>query len=373
MTSPSRFQFNDDDARTVRRARPLLISITGGPGSGKTYSALRLGAGAQRVLGGNMRVVDTEHGRALHYQEQFGFRWTELGAPYSPDHYRAAIDFALDKRDSVIVVDSMTHEHTGEGGVLDMAQGYIDRAIQRKNMDPESDAAFAEAQKLKWTSMIDPKRQRLMLNQRIVDAGAEAIFIFCYRAKEKMKPGAGGKPVDMGWQAQTTSDLPYEMTVRFLLEPGSDGRPNLRPDTEFEKLSIKMPQMFRDWFQPGLQLNEDLGEKLARWSREHVGVGSAAAAPGGPDRGAAPPTPASSPRAPAKSQHAREWIAKFVKKGVRESQVLAVLQRGKIEDVTAADERTMAAWLAGLSKGTETLEDLFGQIEDRGDDPLMEG
>jgi hypothetical protein len=87
-----------------------------------------------------------------------------------------------------------------------------------------------------------------------------------YRADDKSKPGAGGKAIHVGWQAETTSKLPYEMTIRFLLEPGADGRPSLNPDTEFERMSVKLPEMFRGWFKPGLQLDEDLGEKLARWS-----------------------------------------------------------------------------------------------------------
>ena len=46
-------------------------------------------------------------------------------------------------------------------------------------------------------------------------------------------------------------------------EPGSDGHPNLTPETDSEKMSVKLPEQFRGWFKPGLQLNEELGERLA--------------------------------------------------------------------------------------------------------------
>jgi len=41
-----------------------------------------------------------------------------------------------------------------------------------------------------------------------------------------------------------------------------------------------MPEQFRDWFQPGLQLNEELGERLAKWA---AGSSPAQATAGEPD------------------------------------------------------------------------------------------
>jgi hypothetical protein len=53
-------------------------------------------------------------------------------------------------------------------------------------------------------------------------------MIFCFRAKEKIKlVKRNGKtePVELGWQAIAGEEFVYEMTDRFLLTPGCQGRP----------------------------------------------------------------------------------------------------------------------------------------------------
>lgn len=265
-------QFTAVDAKLVRKPKPLLIGITSPSGGGKTFSALKLAAGMQRVLKGKTKLVDTESGRSLQYQHLFDFQYVDFPPPHSPEAYEQAIQFCIaDKETTVIIVDSMSHEHGGDGGVLDQIEDFLEKKAGND---------YTKRDKLKFTAMVEPKRQRKMLNNTIEQLGGRVVFIFCYRANDKIKPVRGGEPIHMGWTAETTSTLPYMMTVRFLLPPGSDGHPNLKPDTEFEKLSIKMPIQFRDWFKPGLQLNEETGERLARWSvGESAPAGSPAAYP----------------------------------------------------------------------------------------------
>jgi hypothetical protein len=247
--------FEDYEAATATKPMPLIVGITSPSGGGKTFSALALAEGMRRITGGEVFGIDTESDRMLHYKTRFNFRHVPFAPPHSPADYEKAVDYCLGRGAKVVIVDSMTHEHSGEGGVLDMTEEFL----QRKAGDD-----YDRREKLKWTAQIEPKAQRRRLNLRVV--GAKACFILCYRAQDKTKPVAGGKPVHLGWQAETTSPLPYEMTVRFLLPPGSDGHPNLTPDTEFERLSIKNPVQFREWFQPGFQLTADVGERLARWA-----------------------------------------------------------------------------------------------------------
>lgn len=270
-------EFTAIEAKSSREPQPLLVGITAPSGGGKTFSALELATGMRRVLGGDIYLLDTEAKRSLAYRQLFDFKFVNFAPPFNPERYERAIRWAIDKGAKVIIVDSMTHEHAGEGGVLDMVEDYLDKKAN-DNWD--------QRDKLKWAAQIEPKRQRKMLNAAIEQVGGRCAFIFCYRATDKSKPGPGGKPVHLGWSAETTSNLPYMMTVRFLLPPGADGHPNLTPDTEFEKLSIKMPIQFRDWFRKGLQLNRDLGEKLARWS---LGTDEAKAPP------VSPPSPGTNP------------------------------------------------------------------------------
>lgn len=259
---------------TTQHARrdkvPLLIGITGPSSSGKTYSALRLGSGIARYNGGPLYVIDTEHKRALHYADAFDFEHLDLTPPFGPLDYLSAIEHCMKAKPGCIVIDSMTHEHSGTGGVLDQSECYL-----RDRLGDDAEKPGPRGKHLA-TSLIKPKRERKALNNAIVQMGVTAIF--CYRAQDKIKPIPGKEPEKLGWQAETTSPLVYEMTVRFLLTPSSDGCPTLMPPTEAEKLAIKTPAQFRDWFKPGFQLTEELGEKLATWAAGGVAPEDALAA-----------------------------------------------------------------------------------------------
>ena len=103
--------------RAVRENVPLLLGFSGGTGSGKTYSALRVARG----LAGGKRfaVIDTESGRARHYADDFEFDHGDLRAPFRPEAYLEAIVAAERAGYPVVVVDSMSHVWAGDGGVLD--------------------------------------------------------------------------------------------------------------------------------------------------------------------------------------------------------------------------------------------------------------
>lgn len=250
-------KFEDYEAAAATKPMPLIVGVTGPQSSGKTFSAHRLAAGMARVVGGDVFGVDTESDRMLHYKNSFNFRHVPFAAPHSPADYEAVIDHCLNRGAKVIVIDSMTHEHSGEGGYLEMHEAELDRMAGND---------WKKREACKWTARIAPAQARRKLNRKIVSVGSGCFFVLCYRAEDKTKPDKGGKAVHLGWQAETTSKLPYDMTVRFLLPPGSDGRPNLTPDTEFEALQIKNPGQFREWFKPGFQLTEEIGERLASWA-----------------------------------------------------------------------------------------------------------
>ena len=91
----------------------LLIGLAGASGSGKTYTAMRLAKG---IAGDKpFCVIDTEAGRAKHYADAFRFDHGDLKPPFSPAAYADAIRAADDAHYPVIVVDSMSHEHAGQG------------------------------------------------------------------------------------------------------------------------------------------------------------------------------------------------------------------------------------------------------------------
>lgn len=105
-----------------RRKAKLRLGMAGPSGSGKTYSSLLIAQG----LRGKIGIIDTEHGSADLYADLLpgGYDVLPLTAPYTPARYVEAIH-ALERAGyGVIIVDSLTHAWSGEGGSLDR-QGKI--------------------------------------------------------------------------------------------------------------------------------------------------------------------------------------------------------------------------------------------------------
>lgn len=256
----------------VRGRTPLLLACTGSSGSGKTFSALRLATGMQRVLGGKIVGIDTEHRRMLHYADRFKFDHIDFEPPFGPLDYLAAIEQAVAQGGTVLVIDSMTHEHNGPGGVMDRVDEYTERKAREKGEEVSENFR----QRYFFLAQKEPKLERKRLNAALQHMGINAIL--CYRAADKIKPVTGKEPLKLGWQPDTTSPLVWDMAARFLLPPCSDGFPDLRPQHEAEKLTVKLPEQFREIIKPGVQLTEDLGEKLARWAAGDVAKPPASAA-----------------------------------------------------------------------------------------------
>ena len=248
-----------EDRPATREATPIMVGLVGPGGSGKTMSALRLAAGIQSVSGGDIYAIDTESRRMLHYADKFSFRHLPFGAPFSPLNYWSAIEHCLAKGAKTIIVDSMSHEHEGPGGVLEMHERELDRLCTGgKSRDKMTMLAWAK-----------PKQERRRMINNILQANAN--FIFCFRAKEKLrlpkKGDAEREPTPLGYMPQAGEEFVYEMTVNCLLLPGSMGVPTWQSEMPGERGMMKLPEQFRGIFSKSPQLTEDIGRQLAEWSK----------------------------------------------------------------------------------------------------------
>ncbi len=236
---------------------PLLIGLSGASGSGKTFSALRLAMGI--AGGGKIVGIDTESGRMRFYAERFDFDYLDLQPPFTPTRYLEALRAAKEAGAAVIIVDSMSHEHEGTGGILEMHEAELERMAG-------SDWKRREA--VKFAAWIKPKKEHNAFVTEVLRLGIH--LIFCFRAKDKLKMvrNAKGKqePVSMGWQPICADRFEYEMTVSLVIPPNSKGVPDL--DAGPTKLLDGIDQLIK----PGQQIDEAMGQRLLGWAR-----GSAAA------------------------------------------------------------------------------------------------
>lgn len=91
-------------------------------GCGKTFTALHVARGIAGPAG-KIKLVDTESGRGSIYADVVpgGYDVAELDPPFTPERYIATIEAAEKEKTDVLVIDSMSHEWEGEGGILDQA------------------------------------------------------------------------------------------------------------------------------------------------------------------------------------------------------------------------------------------------------------
>lgn len=257
--------FNDKPG--VREATPLLIGLVGPSGGGKTYSALRLATGIQRVTGGDIFGIDTESRRMLHYADDFTFRHLEFAAPFGSLDYLAAIEHCVKKGGRIIIVDSMSHEHEGPGGVLERHREDTVRLAKQWNCSED------KAQISAWGPCKEDRRR--MINS-ILQLNAN--FIFCFRAKEKLKIVQGKPPRELGLMPIAGEEFVFEMVIKCLLMPSADGVPTWFSDYPGERQMMKLPKQFRDLFleKDGKPLNrrldEAIGQRMAQWANGSLEV-----------------------------------------------------------------------------------------------------
>ena len=109
--------------KATKAQKRLRLCLYGVSGSGKTYSALALARG----LGGKVAVIDTESGSASAYANIFDFDSLDMHPPYTPGAYVSAIRAAETEGYDIVVIDSLTHAWSGQGGALEM----VDNAAKR--------------------------------------------------------------------------------------------------------------------------------------------------------------------------------------------------------------------------------------------------
>jgi len=122
--------------KKAARSRAFLkIGLSGASGSGKTLSALLLAYGmikeenpkwTDEEIWNKIAVIDTENGsgslyvgRKIHGVTIGEYNSIDIEPPFTPEKYTDGIDICEDAGLLAIVIDSLSHAWTGEGGLLD--------------------------------------------------------------------------------------------------------------------------------------------------------------------------------------------------------------------------------------------------------------
>jgi dephospho-CoA kinase len=239
--------------KAIRENVGLIVMLSGGTGSGKTYTAMRLASGISGKK--PFAVIDTEAGRAKHYADAFTFEHGDLAPPFRPDAYAEAIQAADKGGYPVIVVDSMSHVWAGDGGVLD----WQDDELERMAGDD-----YAKRERVKMAAWIKPKMAHKQMVQKLLQIRAH--LILCVRAEEKIEMVRDGGQLKVvpkvtptgkdGWVPVCEKNLPFEATASFLLLASNPGVPH----------PIKLQEQHKELFPLDKPITEESGKQIAEWA-----------------------------------------------------------------------------------------------------------
>lgn len=229
-------------SKAKRKAVPMLISLSGTSGSGKTYSALLLAAGLAGPTG-RVAFIDTENGRGSMYADSpgitaalpKGFDIAQLDPPYSPERYIEAIEAAEKSGATVCVIDSATHEWEGIGGCCEIAEKFKLKGMPN----------WAKAK---------------MLHKRFMNhcLSSQMHIIFCLRAREKVKiVKVNGKEeiIPVGIQPICEKNFVFEQLLSLQLD-----------EATHHAVPIKVPEPLLPLFPAAHLITKADGERIRQWN-----------------------------------------------------------------------------------------------------------
>lgn len=242
--------------KATRKKTKLRLALSGPSGSGKTYSALMVAEG----LGGRkICVIDTERASASLYSDKFNFDTILLEPDYSPQRYIAAVEAAENAGCDIIIIDSITHEWSGEGGCLD-----IHNSIKGKNSYMD------------W-GKVTPLHNRFI--DKMLSCKAHLIVTMRSKTVYDIEDRNGKKvPKKIGTAPQQRDGMEYEFTCVLDLDishnlTSSKDRTGLFSPEIPELLDQSVGEKLLDWLNSGVEPEPPAPrEELSAISREEAKV-----------------------------------------------------------------------------------------------------
>lgn len=104
--------FKANVASRVKKKLRILLSASSG--SGKTYGSLLIAKGICNDWS-KVYLIDTENESGNLYADLGNYKVVPFEQPYTPERYIEAIRYCESEGAEVIIIDSITHEWSGQG------------------------------------------------------------------------------------------------------------------------------------------------------------------------------------------------------------------------------------------------------------------
>jgi hypothetical protein len=192
----------------VRYKAKLRMALCGVAGAGKTFTALAIGT----RIGKKVALIDTEggeDGKANKYGsgDPFTFGHDTLYKNFHPQEFIDKIHDAEKGGFDLLIIDSLTHAWTGEGGVLDLAD-----KIANKSSSGNSYTAW---------NKVTPIHRKLI--DTILESPLHIIVTIRSKMAYEIETSSSGKkvPKKVGLAPVQRDDVPYEFDIVATMDKGN--------------------------------------------------------------------------------------------------------------------------------------------------------
>ncbi len=219
-----------------RKRAKIKMAIQGPSGSGKTMGALYIAYGLCNDWS-KIAVIDTENHSSELYAHVGGFQVLHFESPFTPERYIEAIKCCEKAGIQVIIIDSISHEWEGSGGILEAHSNLTGNSYTN------------------W-SKLTPRHNAFV--QHILQSSAH--IIGTVRAKQEyILAEKNGKqvPEKVGMKGVTRDGMDYEFTLVFQL----DMKHNAVATKDRTSLFANTPEF---------KLTDEVGKKILQWCDEGV-------------------------------------------------------------------------------------------------------
>lgn len=225
--------------KAERHQVKLRIGLSGPSGFGKTYSALLLAYGITNDWN-KIAIIDTENKSASLYSHLGDFNVLSLEEPYSPERYLKAIKLCEESDVELIIIDSISQEWQGKGGILEIHEQLGGRFNDWAKVTPRHNA-FIDA-------IVQSKCHIITTTRRKVDYSLD------------QDSNGKTKVMKLGMKEITRDGYEYELTVNF----------ELLNDKHLVSASKDRTGLFMG--KPEFIINSTTGKKLINWCNQGISV-----------------------------------------------------------------------------------------------------
>lgn len=226
--------------RAERKQAVIKMGLQGSSGSGKTYSALLLAKG---LVGdwSKVAVIDTENHSADLYAHLGDYNVVNISPPFSPAKYIEAISLCEAAGMEVVILDSISHEWDGAGGILDIHSAMMGNSFTN------------------W-SKVTPLHNTFV--NKILQSPAHILATI--RSKQDyVLSERNGKvvPEKVGLKGVTRDGMDYEFTIVLDLDlrhnaTGSKDRTGLFMDKPQFIITEETGRVIKNWCNSGIRVSD---------------------------------------------------------------------------------------------------------------------